>query len=446
MSTGPTAPAAAASAAASAAVASPFDTAALSLTSLNASSAARLALLTRFIAQPQVQQRYAAAESDYLSASTALHQAMEKRDKFKAACNSNPPAIRLPSSMQMHLVKHAKLTPVATDAAFYREQIAALELIESESAAKIYTTLLAAKNKHIAHLQAQANVHAFLQRTLKDYRQFVVAYAADFDNRYGAPPAAAASSSSAASAASAASSASEPASSFPINDAVNHFDSHLQQRVNELILLTVTDQQTRLANKAQAIVEDSKAQEQVLAGAHSGESIAMIVQQKVAPLQQQLRQLLQQQQRTAQQTPHSAAAVAVTAPRSNTQHKHSKSNAHVTFDGSSHSSAKPKPSSTLAHDARPRNRKRSADEPSEQLQITAQGHDRSVTSRGHAGHAANNDSSNSRSKNVRGGDRSLTPNRRTTKQQQSSPNPQREKSQGTERNSRGAPRPSHSRR
>lgn len=438
MSTGAPAPAAAPPA--GGAPGAPVDSAAPSLTSLTPSSAARLALLTGFIAQPQVKQRYAAAEDAYLTASAALRQAMEQRDKFTASCTSDPPAIRLPSSMQMQLVKHAKLTPVADDPAFYREQIAALERIESESAAQIYKTLLAAKDKHVAHLHTRANAHSFLLRTLKDYTQFVTSYAADFDSRCGPPAAAAAASSS-----SSAAPASESSSSFPIREAISHFDSHLQQRVNGLIMLAVNERQTRLAAKAQATVEDNKAQEQVLAGAHTGQSIEMIVQQKVAPLQKQLQQL-QQQQHRASHPPRSAVPSA--APRSNSQRTHSKPNATVAFANTSHASSKPSTPSDASSDSRPRDRghKRPAAEPSEQLQITAQGRNRSVSSREHAGHAANNDSSNPRSKNVRGGDRSHTPNRRTNQQLQSATNPHRERSQGTERNSRGAPRPSHSRR
>jgi len=443
-----TSAAAAASAAGSDSFASPSDIAAFSLThSLNTSAAARLTL---FIAKPHVKERYTAAADAYLSATVALRQAMEQRDKFKAACNSNPPAIRLPSSMQMQLVKHAKLTPVAGDPAFYREQTAALERIESESATQIYATLLAAKDKHIAHLQSQANAHSFLARMKKEHEQFVQAYATDCDKSYGTPPAAAAAAaaSSSAALASAAASSSAPSSFFPFNEAVAHFDSFLQQSVNELVMLTVDERQARLAAKAQALVEDSKAQEQVLAGAHTGESIAMIVQQKVAPIQQQLQRLQQQQQRTsAAQPPQSRPAAAPpAAPRFNTHRSHSKSNAPVTFADTPHSSSKPS-SSPAAAGSRPRaNRKRQADEPSEQLQITAQGRDRSVSSRGHAGHAANNDSSNPRSKNVRGGDRSHTPSRRATQLQSSSPNPQRQRSKGRERNSRDTHRPPHSRR
>jgi hypothetical protein len=426
-----------------AAAAASSDTAAHSLNSLTASSTPRIALLASFITQQQVQQRYASVESTFLSATAALRQAMEKRDKFKAACNSNPPAIRLPSSMQMQLVKHAKLTAVDGDAAFYQKQIAALQAIESESAAKVYAVLLEAKDKHIAHLQTQANVLPFLLRTLKEYRQFVVAYAADFDSRIGPSesPAAAASDSAAASATSA-SSASSISLFFPIDDAVNHFDSHLQKRVNELILADVNDRQTRQAAKAQAIVEDSKAQEEVLDGAHTGKTIAMIVQQE---LRQQLRQLQQQQQRAAKQ-PRSAPTAAMTAPGSNTHRDNSRSNVRFNSVDSSHSS--PKPSSS-GH-SRPRNPKRAAAESSEQLQITTQGHNRSVSSRKHAGHKANNDSSHSHSKNVRGGDRSQTQHRPSTKQQQpqqqpASSNPQRARGQDKERNSKGPSRPPHSR-
>jgi len=256
--------------------------------------------LAQFLSRPAVLQRFASACSSYERAVEELDAARAARDKFVAACTKHLPATSLPPSLQLRLVTKAKLTPVAGSADFYGSELATLQQIEKEASTRIYDTLKQAKDKHVAHLQSQCNAHAFLHRSQQEHRQFVSAFAADYDAAYGSPPA-----SSTAEAASAAASASSSASSssFPLEAAVADFVQRLQSHISAHLMQGVDARRAEFERKQRAAAEESKAQETVLAGAHTGQTIAMVaertVAKRVAPLQKQVQQLQKQQQQRA---------------------------------------------------------------------------------------------------------------------------------------------------
>ena len=267
------------------------------------------------------------------------------------------------------------------------------------------------------------------------------AYAADYDSRIGAP-----SSSQTAmdldptptSAHSA--TASATFSCFPLEDAVTHFRDSMQQRVNRLALLSVQDQQARRVAKLNAAIAESKAQETVLAGAHTGVTISTLAKLATKPqfaaLHQTVRQLKQAQK--APRTSRDQAVSATAKPRA-AQFSEHHSSSHL---NNAASKSSPEAPPTNRH----RGAKRAAEIPVTDLKMTTQNHQqRSVSSRQHAGHAANTASAPSQSKNARGGDRSTGTrqlNHRSQQQQQqqqqqqaSSTNSQRARNPDTGRNS-----------
>lgn len=268
--------------------------------------------LTKFIQRTKVQERYTAAAAAYERACDELQCARAEQAKFIAACNKHAPAVHLPSSLQLKLLKNAKLAPVTTDAAFYSAQIAELTQIEREASERIYQVLLAAKEKHVEHLQSQANAQAFIARSTEEYRLFVTTFAADYNMQFGfaSPPAAEPTAAASHAAADA------HAAAFPTALIVKHFEQTLTSHITSYVLLSVEHRQTRAAHKLQAMVEESKAQEQVIGGAHSGATITSLAQREVAkqlmPLQKQVHQLQHQRSQQVLQ-PH--------AVRSSESHK-----------------------------------------------------------------------------------------------------------------------------
>jgi len=263
--------------------------------SLHVSDAAAATLAT-FLARPAVQERFADACLSYERAVEELDAARATRDKFVAACTKHLPATSLPPSLQLKLVVRAKLTPVAGSPDFYSSEIAALQQIEKEASARIYDTLKQAKDRHVAHLQSQCNAHSFLERHLQEHKRFVSAFAADYDAAYGSPPAA---SPAPADPAAASASSSACSSSFPLDAAVADFMQRLRSHISAHLMQGVDARRAEFERKQRAAAEESKAQETVLAGAHTGQTIAMVaertVAKRVAPLLKQVQHLQKQQ-------------------------------------------------------------------------------------------------------------------------------------------------------
>ena len=159
-------------------------------------------------------------------------------------------------------MKRCKLIPPPADPQFFATEVAALAAIEKEASEKIYTLLLEAKSKHLKLLHTAAHPSLFTARTLAAHAEFVREYATDANALYVSA------SQSAAAAAS--------ASAFPIADAIAHFESHLHAEVAAVTSLTLEQRRAAREQKAAAQAAELKAQETVLGGAHTGETIRSI--------------------------------------------------------------------------------------------------------------------------------------------------------------------------
>jgi hypothetical protein len=365
------------------------------------------ATLDRFLALSEVRRRYAAEPAAYTAAFALLRTAQSELERFKLRTATSSDASRLPHALQLNVVKRAKLTPVAGQPAFYATETAELERIEREASTSIYATLLKAKEKHVTHLTAHASMHSFILRHTEQYRDYVTRYAVDYNTQIGAPAPAAPDA--------AAASASTSSTAFPTDAAVAHFARHLDTEISSLVLLSVEEERQRRETAAQAAAQEHAAQEQVLAGAQSGQTITMLannaLEKKLAPLQQQVRHLQQQQAHT-QRTDRSHA------PRNDRGQQHRTTQPERAHGHRTPSSSTPSPSSTApaamtptaaSHRPDRNTNKRHRDASPTQLHISAHGDRRHVSATTHAGHTGNQRTNNSapaaRSKNAKGGDR-----------------------------------------
>jgi hypothetical protein len=333
-------------------------------------------VLDRFLAREPVQQRYAESESAFTAASDALLAARSALTKLQSVCLKNSPAVQLPSSMQLKLAQRAHFPDVAGKPHFYASFTAALEDIDREASAKAATIVMDAHRALIAHCESQANALSFTDRHVQDYKQFVSTFATDYDRQMG-------------SAAASASSASDVAVyAFPAQAAVDHFTRFLQNAISDHAMSSVEQAQQRQALQAQRAAAEHNAQETVIAGATTGATIVMLVDQKLAPLQKQLLSVQKrissdhskplQQQHNSQKPPKQQTRPSDTAAPTR----------HVTFNlgKKSHRSAGSKR-------ARSPGRQQDSDR-------------NSASSPRNAGHTANNRrDSSAPQKNVQGGDR-----------------------------------------
>jgi hypothetical protein len=230
------------------------------ITHPNASS--QQAFITRFTAQPSVQKQYSDAAAAYGAGLEALQQARNLKEKFITRCNSDG-SLRLPKSLQLTLVNRAKFTTVENNPNFFKEQIAELERIEKTTSESIYKGILESKTQLILHHEARSNAHSFIALQTAAYKQFVVKSAQTYDGITGT------------------STSSNSSFIFPIDALVSHFEQFLHKHVQEHALELLEKHRKEEELKTEAAAANTLVQEKILAGAHTGETIKLVVEKTV---------------------------------------------------------------------------------------------------------------------------------------------------------------------
>jgi len=285
-----------------------------------------------FLTIPEVQQRLTAACTAYSTATTALKHAREGRERFVNSASKNGGSKQLPAKLDWKFSKQAHLSSDSVPAGFYATDQATLRAIEREATDKAYDALLAAKDKHIAFLDKQCVLRDFVVTAAHSFRPQLDQIAASYNQHSGADPLA----------------SSQADFIFPTAVVASYFESELHNRLNAQTLATVAAERLQQQRAAGELSEEHKSQELVLAGAHTGETIAKLaekeVNKKLAPLQRQLadlqKQLLQQQaqksshrdqQHSHHRQPHAAAASSHPAPARHNKPALHQPSRHVTF-------------------------------------------------------------------------------------------------------------------
>jgi hypothetical protein len=246
---------------------------------------------TQFTQYAEVQQRLTTACTEYSKAATALKGALASRERFVSSGSKQGSSKQLPAKLDWKLCKAAHLSSDGVPAGFYAADLTALRAIEHEATEKAFDALLAAKDKHIAHLQSRCVLRDFVTAAAADFLPHLQRIAAAYNKESQADPLA----------------PSQSGFSFPTTLVASYFTNELQSRLTAQTLAKVqadSAEQQRVANDR---AEEHKAQETVLTGASTGQTIAMVaeraVQQQLAPMQKQISQLLQQLQLQQQQPP-----------------------------------------------------------------------------------------------------------------------------------------------
>jgi len=245
----------------------------------------------QFLAAPAVQHRLAAACDRFNTAADQLQKATLARDRFIAAATKQGGAKQLPVSLRWKLSESIKLGQQSVPDGLYADDLAQLRAIEQDATDKAYDVILSARDKHLAHLKSQCNMRDFISSEAQSFQPVLEAQAREFNALINIDEFA----------------ASQASFSFPTAAVAAHFASELQRMLQAQTLAKVdaSQQQQQLALQRQA--EEYKAQEVVLAGAHTGETIAKLAQQQVdkavTPIMKQLQQIQKQLQQSGRKRP-----------------------------------------------------------------------------------------------------------------------------------------------
>ncbi len=236
----------------------------------------------QFFNAQAVQQRLTAACAKYSAAAAALQKATEARDRFVNSGSKNGVSKQLPAKLDWKLSKTAHFSSDAVPAEFFASDRTTLRAIEREATEKAFDALLAAKEKHIAFLKQHSSVREFVNTAAAEFLSELKRIAADFDSRSQAD----------------ANALSQAEFAYPLNAVAAYFNSELHKRLAALNIAAGEAKLLQEHRLAEQRSEEYKAQETVLTGAHTGQSIAFVAEQaidkRLAPVFRQLEALSKQ--------------------------------------------------------------------------------------------------------------------------------------------------------
>lgn len=249
---------------------SPFITS----TSAAVSSAAPLltndaqCLLNDFFQDETVAAHLRTARHSYLDANRAVKEARSGLARFEAVCHRAAPKLELPKSMRIPWTKNAVLSDPSDAPGLLQDERAALALIEADCTKRAFDVLCLAKRKVISQLETHIIVNTHVGKHTSMFSKYVREYAAKVEARLR--PAAAASSAMP-----------SVSSVFPVSVAIARFTDTLRQDTNAIVRRLTNEEMRQDSESAATAALDSKAQEQVLAGAHSGTTIKRLAEQVI---------------------------------------------------------------------------------------------------------------------------------------------------------------------
>lgn len=96
--------------------------------------------------------------------------------KFETKCASRPDGARtLPTSIPFELVQKVRFTPVEGNDAFYAAEQKAIREAQATAIEAVYANLLSAKKRYIEHLTTLSDAESFVSKATSDYEQSTLA-------------------------------------------------------------------------------------------------------------------------------------------------------------------------------------------------------------------------------------------------------------------------------
>jgi hypothetical protein len=207
-------------------------------------------LITMYNNRPSVKEQYSRVHTEFLDQHRDLAKAKSGLSKFKEKCNLNGVFRSLPKAISLDVVSRLRLPAVFNMPDYWKSTEEAVQKIEHDAGEQIYNTVLAAKVKHLAHLQQQSTPAIFIAASLKRFSESTREFATVFQKTMSLP--------------------------FPSDACIALFDAHVRSVVladamNSIDTVIAQEQHAEALKKA-----DHIAQQAVLAGAHDGNNIRTI--------------------------------------------------------------------------------------------------------------------------------------------------------------------------
>ena len=210
----------------------------------------------------------------FLTLRKDLKEATRVLENLRAKAHTHAPRITLPKQIELRIVHNVKLPTVTGLPEFFKPEMDQLREFEAKANKEIFTIVENARQRHVAHLTHLASPNTFISSTMKDLSQFVNRYADTIDQTLDARGDSAQAPMDVS--ASQLPSTSPPPRCFPRDQALARLRMTLEEEVDKILTRQAQEELAASAARTAARQEDLAAQEQIQAGAHTGENIAMI--------------------------------------------------------------------------------------------------------------------------------------------------------------------------
>lgn len=231
------------------------------------SSLALSATMRAYFGQPRIRELIEKAAHPFLNDRRSLHQLREQLEKFKATCNKGT-SISLPKSLRLRIAERAQFPLVPAAPTLFTDATAALRKIEQDSEKAVYDTLVAAKERHIKHLETAIQMPLVLAAAVKVFHATVQDDAAHWQRQSSSGPPS--------TTAAAASSSSASSSSFSPDAALSHFTTVITERLTAIQMNEFETERARAIAEQQKAADELAAKEKVMAGAGSKETLTAL--------------------------------------------------------------------------------------------------------------------------------------------------------------------------
>lgn len=243
-------------------------------------------MLANFVQSATFVKAIDAARKRFLDSHSAWRDANTSLERLQSTASRNNSGRQLPRSIRLDFTTQVKFPKVVDNPAFFKEQIDALEKLELDTANTIYRHLLEGRTKLVKHLKQQSNKMTFISREMNTFRDIVNKFADQHDDltpllTQPAGPA----------------TDTQSQEAFPRKEALQECETLLHKLIDDHIVQLVDSRLEADAAKQSERDADMAAQEQVLNGAHNGQTIQMIAQRAIMkhlePLKQDIHKLKQ---------------------------------------------------------------------------------------------------------------------------------------------------------
>lgn len=219
--------------------------------------------VSSFLASDGVKEFADQCAAEFTNLRAQYEKATASLAKLEASCKQRSSAagaaiVQLPKSLQLNIVKSARFTPVADEPNFYRNIQQELQKVEDSATTEVARIIQKSKTLHVQHLLAKCNASAFsAARTTIFHETHTLKYAEKYNKE-----------------------AAEKDEQFPIDFCSGTFHKNLLKSVNDIFTKAVNAQIKKDKEQEERKIADLVAQEQVVAGAHTGTTINLIAEKK----------------------------------------------------------------------------------------------------------------------------------------------------------------------